>query len=538
MSLFVISSFLTAGASIFMGLFVLFKNYKEKINILWFLTTLAIGIWAFSLGMEVSSPNYNLAFFWNKILNIGAIFIPIFFYHFVVSVLNKNEKEKLFIVVGYLFAFTFLVVFNLFTDLFVKGVPPITNFNYWIEPGSIYYSFFAFFILYIFRTTYILFSSRKNASGTKKGQINYLLVAILFGFGGGVTNFFPQIFSSNIYPFGNYLVILYVIFISYAALRHHLFDIKVIATELLTFAIWIFLLARVLLSEELKDYFINGGLLIAVVLFGILLIRSVIKEVEHREQLQVLNEKVQRAYKLEKKARKEIEKITEAKTQFIMATQHHLRTPLTSMIGYLDLMFGGTYGKIPKKLKEPLTKFQISTRRLIRVVNALLDISQFQMGKEVVSLQSGIKFEDLIEEVMEELHFEAKNRGIDLTYKKIGSVPEIKADPEKLKVALFNIIDNAIKYTKEGSVSVTLQKAKSKGALLSVKDTGIGLDPEKAKVLFKSAFKRGKEASKVHGLGRGIGVYVTGHIIKAHNGKIWAESEGKGKGTTFFIELK
>ncbi len=159
------------------------------------------------------------------------------------------------------------------------------------------------------------------------------------------------------------------------------------------------------------------------------------------------------------------------------------------------------------------------------------------MGKEVVSLQSGIKFEDLIEEVMEELHFEAKNRGIDLTYKKIGSVPEIKADPEKLKVALFNIIDNAIKYTKEGSVSVTLQKAKSKGALLSVKDTGIGLDPEKAKVLFKSAFKRGKEASKVHGLGRGIGVYVTGHIIKAHNGKIWAESEGKGKGTTFFIEL-
>lgn len=537
MFLFAVSSFFTAAAGIILGLFVLSKNWRQKTNVLWFLTTAAISMWAFSLGMQVVSSNYETAFLWNKILNIGAIFIPIFFYHFVVAVLGVEKKEKWFIVSGYFFATAVLLfLFNLFTPLFVKGVPPRVGFSFWIEIGPLYYLFFAFFVTYMLRAGYILIKHRKISTGVKRAQINYLLLALLFGFGGGVTNFFPQVFEINIYPFGNYLVVLYVIFITYSILKHHLFNVKVIITELLTLTVWLFLLVRTIISDSSQEFVINGSLLVLIIFFGALLVRSVWKEVEQREKMEILNKKVQKAYILEKKARSEIEKITEAKTQFIMATQHHLRTPLTSMIGYLDLIFGGTYGKVSTKLKNPLEKFQVSTRRLIRVVNTLLDISQFQMGREVVSLKPGIVFEDLVKEVMEELDFESRNKGLYLKYNKIGEVPAIKADPEKLKVALFNIIDNAIKYTREGGVTITLQKIGNK-AQFKVQDTGIGLDPEKAKVLFDSAFVRGKEAKKVHGFGRGIGVYITGHIIKAHKGKIWAESQGPGKGTTFFIEL-
>jgi len=142
----------------------------------------------------------------------------------------------------------------------------------------------------------------------------------------------------------------------------------------------------------------------------------------------------------------------------------------------------------------------------------------------------------ILEEVVEELQFEAEYRDIYLKLQKIGKIPKIKADSEKLKVGLFNIVDNAIKYTRKGGVTVALQKVGA-NVQISVKDTGIGLDSEKAKVLFKSAFERGKEAKKVHSYGRGIGVYITGHIIKAHHGRIWAESEGEDKGSTFFIEL-
>ena len=156
------------------------------------------------------------------------------------------------------------------------------------------------------------------------------------------------------------------------------------------------------------------------------------------------------------------------------------------------------------------------------------------MGKRVVTLEPGIDFESLIKEVMEELRFEVKIRNLYFKYEKMGQVAAIKADSEKLKVALFNIIDNAIKYTKEGGITVNLKQA-GKSVQLSVKDTGIGVEPEQAKKLFKEAFARAEEAKKVHGFGRGIGVYITGHIIRAHNGRIWAESQGKG--TTFFIEL-
>ncbi len=543
MSLFVISSYLTAAASVFFGLFVLFKNWRSRVNITWFLTTIAIAIWALSLGMEVSSPDYETAFLWNKILNIGAIFIPIFFYHFIVSFLELEKKEKIFIVAGYLFAITFLTFFNLFTPLFVKGVPPGGGFKYWIEVGPVYYSFFAFFVLYMFRTTYLLFLSRKNTKNIKRAQINYLLIAILFGFGGGVTNFFPQIFNNNIYPFGNYLVVLYVIFISYASLKHHLFNIKVIATELLTIAIWIFLLIKIVLSNNLKDFTINSGLFIAVVFLGILLIRSILQEVSQREKMEEMAQRVQKAFDVEKKAldkeknvRKELERLDKAKSQFMMATQHHLRTPLTSMQGYLDLIFGGSYGDVPPKIKDVLDKFAASTKNEIKLVNEFLDISQFQMGKDVVVLREGVDVDAIVREAVQDVEIEAKIKGIYVKSEVPEDAPKARADEQKLKAAVYNIVDNAVKYTRKGGVTVGLKEKGDKLQII-IKDTGVGISKEEKDKLFGKLFERGEQAEKLFTTGRGIGLYITYKIVEAHKGKIWVESEGKSKGSTFFIEL-
>jgi len=528
---FQISALITAFVSFFFGISVYSRERTSKINLFWFLISISTGFWSIGLFGVVFFTDKTYAWISQYVLDVAGIWIPIFFFNFILYVINKKLKKARIA--------SFVVGIGLsilsFTDLFKTGISSKFDLNFWIDPGKLYFLFPLIFVFFV--SLSIIFALREYFKTTKdvlKRQLKYILLTQIFGFGGGVTNFFPQLF--NVYPFGNYLVILYVIFMSYAALKYRLFNIKVIATELLTLALWIFLLLKVALSETIQEFIINGSLLIMIFIFGALLVRSVWREVKQREQMEILNKKVQKAYLLEKKARAEIEKITEAKTQFIMATQHHLRTPLTSMLGYMDLIFGGTYGKVSTKLKDPLQKFQISTKRLIRIVNTLLDISQFQMGKEVVTLQPGINFEDLIKEVMEELQFEVKNRGLYLKYNKIGEAPKISADPEKLKVALFNVIDNAIKYTKEGGITVTLQKVGNK-AQLSIKDTGIGLEPAKAKVLFGSAFVRGKEAKKVHGFGRGIGVYITGHIINAHKGKIWAESEGKGRGTTFIVEL-
>ena len=440
---------------------------------------------------------------------------------------NDHFSRKKFILVP-----ASILVILTFTNLIFKN-PYFRDHVIDADPGSLFWLYFIFALFYIADGIRNLYVKYKKSTGIAKTQVLYVFLGltvsavIIFIINLVIATFFP--IPLEISRMGIYSLLIFCILTAIAITRHHLFNIKVIATELFSFAIWIILLVRTLLSEALKDWIINGSLFIAVFFFGILLIRSVIREVD-------LREKIKRAYEVEKKARRQVEELTEAKTQFIMATQHHLRTPLTSMIGYLDLLFGGTYGKAPPKIKETLLKFQVSTKRLIRVVNALLDISQFQMGKKVVALEPGIDFESLIKEVMEELRFEVKVRNLYLKYEKVGQVPAIKADSEKLKVALFNIIDNAIKYTKQGGITLTLKQA-GKSVQLLVKDTGIGIEPAQAKKLFKEAFARGEEAKKVHGFGRGIGVYITGHIIRAHNGRIWAESEGKGKGTAFFIEL-
>jgi signal transduction histidine kinase len=245
---------------------------------------------------------------------------------------------------------------------------------------------------------------------------------------------------------------------------------------------------------------------------------------------------LKRALEVEKKAKAGLEELDKAKSQFMMATQHHLRTPLTSMQGYLDLLFGGTYGKIPKKIEEVLKKFAASTKNEIKIVNEFLDISQFQLGKKVVVVRDGVDLRPILEEAMGDIELEAKTKGIYLKTKVPRNLPKIKADEQKLKAAIYNIIDNSVKYTRKGGVAVKAEKVNNKVRVI-VEDTGVGMTEDQNKRLFGKLFERGDKAQKLFTTGRGIGLYITAKIIKAHNGKIWAESEGLGKGSTFYIEL-
>jgi len=380
---------------------------------------------------------------------------------------------------------------------------------------------------------YLLFKEYVRCLPKERIKIEYLLAGIfIFYLANVIFNIiFPVVFKVvYLYWIGDYSSIVLLGFVAYAIVKRDLFGIKVILTTLLVSLITLLLgLDIFIFTQEIISKLYKGLVLVIFLYFGYLLIKSVLREIEMRE-------KIKKAYDIEKKAREQIEELTEAKTQFIMATQHHLRTPLTSMIGFLDLLFGETYGKVPVKIKQALLKFESSTKRLIRVVDELLDISQFQLGKEVVSLEPGTDILPILKEVIEELQFEVEYRDLYLKLQKIGKIPKIKADSEKLKVALFNIVDNAIKYTRKGGVIVKCQIANDKLQII-VKDTGIGIAKGEAGKLFKQAFERGKTAKKVHGYGRGIGLFITEHIVRAHHGRIWAESEGEGKGSTFFIEL-
>src|SRR3989339_559764 len=139
-------------------------------------------------------------------------------------------------------------------------------------------------------------------------------------------------------------------------------------------------------------------------------------------------------------------------------------------------------------------------------------------------------------EILDKLQFETNKKGVYLKLKKIDNLPKIMADREKLKAAIYNIIDNAIKYTTEGEVSIKVKTDENKITII-IEDTGIGISRENLINMFGKTFERGETAKKTFINGRGIGLFITKQIISAHNGKIWAESPGEDKGSTFYIEL-
>jgi len=527
--------FLVSIIALILGGIVYFSSPNKKANRIFVLMVFLMLCWvnfayfARTIGVEVewvtlSSLFLRIAWSTTPLLTASLYFLVIYLF-------DKEKKHIILSSIVFLAGGGIALITGI-GDLIIKDIQFFGG-DLTIIYGKAMYPYLGIMFFLTCAVLYSLTSGYLKSSIEEKTKVQYFLIGTFIFFTGNIIfNMILPVFFNivHFYYFGDYSTIFLLGFTAYAIVKRELFGIRVVLTTLLVSLIAILLSLDIFVfTTELISKLYKGLVLVVFLYFGYLLIMSVLKEIEMRE-------KIKKAYDIEKKAREQIEELTEAKTQFIMATQHHLRTPLTSMIGFLDLLFGGTYGKVPVKIKQALLKFESSTKRLIRVVNELLDISQFQLGKEVVSLNPGTDVLPILKEVIEELQFEAEYRDIYLKLEKIEKIPKIKADSEKLKVGLFNIVDNAIKYTRKGGVTVTLQKVGA-NVRISVKDTGIGLDSEKAKTLFKSAFVRGKEAKEVHGFGRGIGVYITGHIIKAHHGKIWAESEGEGKGSTFFIEL-
>jgi signal transduction histidine kinase len=526
MNLFALSCFCTAVLTAILGLFVFLENHKNRLNQFWFFTTIAIFIWTIGLGRVVMSDNAESALFWQRILYIGTILIPIFYLHFCITFLKRKvPRDKWILTIGY--ALSCFFIFLAFTKLFIVKVDPRNSFNYWpIETGSLYWLFLVYFSFYVIYAVGSLWANRKDQNGVTNSQVNYVYYAALIGFAGSSTNFLLD-FNLNVYPFGNYLVAFYVVFMTYAIVKYHLFNIKVIATELLTFTIWAVLAIQLFLSQSKQQFIINSVLLIFVVFLGIFLIRSVLKEVEQKEKLKILTAELE-------KANEQLKVLDQARAEFISIASHQLRTPPATVKWFLSTVIGGDYGKVPPEIKEILEKTERTNNSLISLIDDMLNVSRIERGK-MEFLFEPAHVEDLVKITFEQLQPMAQEKNLQLIWKNPNiKLPQIMADKEKLRQVVNNIIDNAIKYTKEGKIEISLAKEGENIKFVS-EDTGKGVEKDKIDNLF-AKYTRGKESIK-QSTGLGLGLYVAKIIVEHHEGKIWAESEGLGKGSKFIFSL-
>jgi len=248
-----------------------------------------------------------------------------------------------------------------------------------------------------------------------------------------------------------------------------------------------------------------------------------------------LEREVEKATAELKEAYEELKKLDKAKSEFISIASHQLRTPLTAIKGYISMMREKLYGKPPEKMGKPLENIYISNERLIKLVNDLLNVSRIESGKMEMNLEK-LSMEEMITSAIEELRNAAKEKNIYLKWEKPEKpLPKVLIDREKMRQVILNVVDNAIRYTERDGVTIKLKIENLKFKII-VQDTGAGLTKYELSKMFES-FSRGAAGTRLYTEGVGLGLYVAKRFIEMHNGKIWAESKGKDKGSTFYIEL-
>jgi signal transduction histidine kinase len=257
---------------------------------------------------------------------------------------------------------------------------------------------------------------------------------------------------------------------------------------------------------------------------------------EQKHFAEHLKKEVERATKELQVANVQLKKLDKAKSEFISIASHQLRTPLTVIKGYISMISQGDFGKMPVTIIKPMERVFQSTNRIIGLINDLLDISRIESGRMEYEFAKN-DLTKIIEDVVGELEQHAKNKGLQFEY--FGTkekIPQIMLDEKRVREVVMNLIDNAIKYTEQGFVKVELKKLDNT-VRFCVSDSGRGIDSDEMPMLFQK-FSRAKGAQLMHTEGTGLGLYIAKQIIEKHGGKIWAESEGRGKGSKFCIDFK
>lgn len=245
------------------------------------------------------------------------------------------------------------------------------------------------------------------------------------------------------------------------------------------------------------------------------------------------------------KSRKELEDANKAlieadkmKDQFLSVTSHELRSPLAAMIGVLDLIRDGLY-KDEDELKELIGISHKSANELLDITNDLLDLAKIESGKLELNIQP-VAVNDVFH-YMDALYTPKMNEsGLDLNVKYCeceGTGCVINADEKRFKQVMRNLIGNALKFTDEGSITIsTLPDEKNENVVITIKDTGIGISKENMDELFKpfsQLYKKTKKKIK----GTGLGLSICKSLIEQMGGTIWMESEGEGTGTIVTFKL-
>ena len=343
----------------------------------------------------------------------------------------------------------------------------------------------------------------------------------------------PAFFNNTQFiPYGAIFLLPFVAFTFYAVSRYHLLNTKIISTEILSFVLAVATLLQVIISQSIAELLLRVGVFTLTLIFCVLLIQSVRREVEQREELERLNKQIEGQ-------KEQLEELSHFKSELLSLASHQIRSPLAAIKGFGTLIVGGSYGPVPDKIKETVGKMGESANSLIGLINTLLDMRKVDEGKMEYQM-ARVDLKKIVNDVFELLRGLAETKKLEFKFNAPDHEVPVNADAEKLKQVIQNLADNAIKYTPSGFVHIDLMETPAAPgqmptATVAVSDSGVGFSPDLAPHLFEEFIR--DERVKKQILGTGLGLYIARKIAEAHGGKLWAESPGEGKGSSFRVSI-
>jgi signal transduction histidine kinase len=492
-----------------MALFIFLNGRGKTLNLAIGSTVIFVIVFVVShvVGVNVSDPllsrfvlMFNLSMFLIGTTNI----------HAVLALIKKDVEYKSFIKFLYISSFIFIIGFSVLPDLFLLPSTPKMYFPNYYEPG--YLNWIRIVFLNLVAVPYMLYklieAHDKSKSEYDKNQYRYFSIIIIVAYAiGFMPNFL--VYDILIDPiWGMSFAFIFSIPFIYAGLKYELFNIKVIAKQAFYYSLSIGIVGGIIIllnysNKWIELFFPGYPTWITAMISSVLAVSISIVVWRNLRKGDLL------------------------RYEFITTVTHKFRTPLTGIKWATENLSNTDIGEESREQIEYIRK---STEKLVELTDLLATSSE----TESLSHRYNIKrnsIDKITREVLEIVKHQFKIKKISLTTE-ISDDLETMCDSAHIKFVIKTIIENAIQYTKEGGNINVRNVIDHDKILFSVKDNGIGINPNEIKLIF-SKFYRTEEARSMDTEGMGIGLFVAKEIINRHKGKIQAESQGINKGSTF-----
>jgi signal transduction histidine kinase len=238
-----------------------------------------------------------------------------------------------------------------------------------------------------------------------------------------------------------------------------------------------------------------------------------------------------------KKRAAELQELDRLKSAFLANMSHELRTPLNSILGFSDVILEQIDGPLTGPMKNDLQLIQKNGQHLLHLINDVLDMAKIEAGRINLAPERFMVHE-ILDDVLSITSTLASEKNLSLFVENASDNDiEIFADRTRLRQVMINLINNSIKFTEKGRISIRASRQGTENVLIYVKDTGVGIPSDKLEAIFQEFAQVDTSSTRKAG-GTGLGLPISRRLIELHGGRLWAESSGMpGEGSTFYVEL-